>query len=70
MGHLRDEDGWTPLTMASVHGHVDAARQLIAAGADLNAATRFGTTPLTFAGGMASVPSQQEGMSHEVIVAD
>ena len=47
---LRDGDGWSPLTMACIHGHVEAVRQLTAAGADVDAPTYYGTTPLTFAG--------------------
>ena len=30
------DDGWTPLHVASVNGHVDAVRALLGAGAALN----------------------------------
>jgi ankyrin repeat protein len=41
-------DGWTPLHLAAFFGHVDAARRLIAAGADVRAVSRnsLANTPL------------------------
>jgi ankyrin repeat protein len=41
-------DGWTPLHLASFFGHLDAARALLDAGADVNAVSRNGlaNTPL------------------------
>lgn len=41
-------DGWTPLHLAAFFGHVEAARRLIAAGADVRAVSRnsLANTPL------------------------
>ena len=45
---VRDE-GWTPLMYAAMHGHVNAARPLLASGADTNARNDGGSTPLMIA---------------------
>ena len=37
-------DGWTPLHLAAFFGHLDAARALIDAGADIDAFSRNGLT--------------------------
>ena len=37
-------DGWTPLHLAAFFGHVDAARTLLSAGADVTAVSRNGLT--------------------------
>jgi uncharacterized protein len=41
-------DGWTPLHLAAFFGHLDAARMLVEAGADVGAVSRngLGNTPL------------------------
>ena len=41
--------GWTPLTSAALYGDADAVRQVLAAGADVNAATEAGTSALMLA---------------------
>ena len=41
-----DEHGRTPLYNACGNGQVDAARSLLAQGADVNRADKYGTTPL------------------------
>jgi len=43
------EDDRTPLYVACQNGHVDAARLLLAKGADIKRATKKGTTPLAIA---------------------
>ena len=44
-----DEHGRTPLYNACLNGHMDAARSLLAQGADVNRATKNGVTPLWIA---------------------
>ena len=45
--HLRDEDGWTLLMVASAFGHAPLVDTLLASGADPNATERdFGRTAL------------------------
>jgi len=44
-----DQDGDTPLHLALKHPHEDMARELIAAGADVNILTKGGETPLMLA---------------------
>lgn len=46
----RDDDGWTPITMACVHGHLEAVEKLLDARADVDAVTYYGSTPLMLAG--------------------
>ena len=41
--------GWTPLTYAALYGDADAVRRVLAAGADVNAATEAGTSALILA---------------------
>lgn len=41
-------DGWTPLYLAALLGCTEVARQLLAAGAIVNATNIFGWTPLVF----------------------
>jgi ankyrin repeat protein len=47
--HEKDQDSMTMLHWAVVAHHADAAKVLIAAGADVNAVDRFGSTPLLYA---------------------
>lgn len=42
----QDGDGWTPLTWASVYGHTEVVKRLLATGADPNRQTHLGGTPL------------------------
>ena len=44
-----DEDGCTPLYVASEYGHVEVARALVEGGADITKATNAGSTPLQIA---------------------
>ncbi|OQR85713.1 protein kinase [Achlya hypogyna] len=46
--HL-EANQWTPLHFAALNGHVESARHLIAAGADINSVTRAGQTLLHLA---------------------
>jgi len=41
--------GWTPLMVASVHGHTEAVRVLLAAGAEINMTNGDGMTALSWA---------------------
>lgn len=50
----RDDDGWGPLAMACMHGNAECARMLLKAGANVNAVTCYGSTPIIFAGGLLS----------------
>lgn len=50
-----DTAGWTPLHSAASAGHVEVIRRLIAAGADADAVTGQGRTPLHYAKGRAAV---------------
>ena len=43
---IDNEDGATPLCIASQNGHLEIVKVLIAAGADVNQATKNGCTPL------------------------
>jgi ankyrin repeat protein len=45
-GEGNDHFGWTALHVASRYGHIEIVRQLIAAGADVNAANKYGERPL------------------------
>lgn len=45
----RSTEGWTPLIVASYHGHLELARALIERGADVNAVNRKGTSVLMYA---------------------
>jgi uncharacterized protein len=45
----RDEQGWTPLLYAVLHGQKRTARTLLKAGAQVDLPSRFGTTPLMVA---------------------
>ena len=47
--NAKDNDGDTPLLMASEIGPEDVVRLLIEKGADVNAANNLGSTPLTMA---------------------
>jgi len=49
-------DGMTALHWSAWHGEADVARRLIAAGADPNASTHYGITPLTIACKVGSLP--------------
>ena len=42
-------DGWTSLLIASQNGHLGVVRELLARGANANAATNSGATPLILA---------------------
>jgi hypothetical protein len=44
-----EEDGWTCLMTAALHGHLDICRLLIDKGAQVNAKDRNGCTPLHWA---------------------
>lgn len=46
---VRSPEGWTPLIVASFHGHVDLARELIRRGADVRAVNSKGTSVLMYA---------------------
>jgi len=43
----KDYDGWTALHNAASRGHIDIANLLIKYGADINAQSRLGFTPLS-----------------------
>ena len=43
--NIRGEDGWTPLHVASAHGHVEVITALLAAGADKTIKNTDGKTP-------------------------
>lgn len=45
----RSPEGWTPLIVASFHGHLDLIRALIARGANVNAVNGKGTSVLMYA---------------------
>jgi uncharacterized protein len=47
--NMQDDDGWTPLIVASVNGHYETAKILLNHGGDVNAKTLVGTTALMFA---------------------
>jgi len=49
MLEIRDEIGASPLWYAASHGHIELARELVAAGAEVTVATRDGLTPLHWA---------------------
>lgn len=46
---VRTRQGWTPLMIAAYAGSLPVSTALLAAGADVNAATKKGTTPLMYA---------------------
>lgn len=46
---VRSSEGWTPLIVASFHGHANLARALIGRGADVNAVNGKGTSVLMYA---------------------
>ena len=48
-GFIWNQGGFTPLLFAARHGHIDAARRLLAAGADIDAAAPTGASPLVLA---------------------
>ena len=50
---VRTRQGWTPLMMAAYAGNIQVVKALIAAGADVNATTKKGTTPLMYAKSVA-----------------
>ncbi len=54
---FRDPDGSTPLIVALMNGHWDAARVLIDAGADVNLWDWWGQTPLYMAVDMNTLPT-------------
>ena len=45
----RGRDGWTPLHLSSMKGHVEVVKRLIQAGGDINCQTVSGYTPLHWA---------------------
>lgn len=47
--NLLSDGGWTPLILTAAGGHVEAAKALLEAGGDPNAADKDGWTPLMFA---------------------
>lgn len=49
MLEIRDDIGASPLWYAASHGHIELARDLVAAGAEVTVATRDGLTPLHWA---------------------
>lgn len=54
----KDAKGWTPLVMATQHGHLGSVQALIESGADLHATTNNGLTALDIA----------QHLKHETIV--
>ena len=42
-----DSIGYTPLYRASLNGHLEVVRALLAAGADVNKSDNYGATPLS-----------------------
>ena len=44
-----EEDGWTPLYVASQNGHVEVVRALVEGGADINKVDNDGDAPLQIA---------------------
>ena len=47
--NVEDGEGWTPLMLVTVKGHLDVARELLEAGADVHARNEKGWTALRFA---------------------
>ena len=47
--NIRGEDGWTPLHVASAHGHVEVITALLTAGADTTIKSNSGRTPVDVA---------------------
>mmetsp|Transcript_22427 Transcript_22427/g.28300 ORF Transcript_22427/g.28300 Transcript_22427/m.28300 type:complete len:455 (-) Transcript_22427:139-1503(-) len=47
--HAKDENGWTPMHEAARTGSVDAVKLLVENGADVNALTEYGQSPLHLA---------------------
>ena len=44
--HVQAANGWTPLHVAAVNGHVEVATTLVQLGADVQAINTYGDTPL------------------------
>lgn len=54
--HSKNSEGATPLHWAAFKGHVDVAKVLLKKGANVNAVTKKGSTPLR----LATTHKQQE----------
>jgi ankyrin repeat protein len=69
--NAKSDDGWTPLHLAAARGHKEIVEQLIAKGADVNAKTINGITPLDYAEGeIADLLRKHGGKTGEELKAE